>query len=562
MDLETAFEILELDMSAEINEVRTAYRDLAEIWHPDKYTHKPRLAEKAAAKMKEINCAYDVIKEHFRNNESSFKANSGNESEEEGAYDFIDCINCGTTNRVSKDTSPQNLKCGKCGLNLNGESEKTNAFCGLSTCEGRILSNGRCSVCGRTLSEGVQAEEAYASNRNTVNAPSGNHFFGGIHHPWRRFFARAIDTCVGASLFLIIIYVFSNLYPREAFVFLKYFENPIIAGIIVSFLWFPLEAAFLSTVGTTPARLLFGISVRTTSGRKLSFDQALTRSFQVLLQGDGLGIPFVAFFTQFFAYRRLVQTGTTLWDTATGSVVSHKEWRVIRAILCTFAVFSISILVWISKDYQQHTTKTPGVESVIRNRPDELNLLLQARALNDQGDTYYDTKQYAKAIEAYQQAIQIDSDYVLSWKNIGIVFNHIGQTDKAIAACQQAIRIKPDYDEAWYILGVAYAHSDQTAKAIEAYQQAVNINQNYAVAWNSLGVVYSDTGQTDKAIEAYQQAIKISQNYAIAWYNLGIAYKNLGQNTEVINVYNRLKLIDLNEANDFYIKVINPQGQP
>ena len=77
----------------------------------------------------------------------------------------------------------------------------------------------------------------------------------------------------------------------------------------------------------------------------LSFSEALNRSFLVFVQGVGLGIPFVALFTQLFAYRRLAKTGTTLWDTSASAVVLHKKWGVFRAIVCTTAVFGVLILI-------------------------------------------------------------------------------------------------------------------------------------------------------------------------------------------------------------------------
>jgi hypothetical protein len=42
-------------------------------------------------------------------------------------------------------------------------------------------------------------------------------------------------------------------------------------------------------------------------------------------------IPFVALFTQVFAYRRLTKTGMTLWDTSASAVVPHKVRRAARA---------------------------------------------------------------------------------------------------------------------------------------------------------------------------------------------------------------------------------------
>ena len=56
------FKILEINNDATIEEVKQAYRDLAQIWHPDRVSTKnPRLKEKAEKKMKELNKAKSKI---------------------------------------------------------------------------------------------------------------------------------------------------------------------------------------------------------------------------------------------------------------------------------------------------------------------------------------------------------------------------------------------------------------------------------------------------------------------------------------------------------------------
>jgi uncharacterized RDD family membrane protein YckC len=169
---------------------------------------------------------------------------------------------------------------------------------------------------------------------------------GGQHHPWRRLFARTVDICTaGFLLFLLLIFALSATMPEQAAGFAKAIENPIIASVVLYLVWLPAESLFLSLFGTTPAKWLFGIRVTHTGGDLLSFSEALNRSFLVFVQGVGLGIPFVALFTQIFAYRRLTKTGTTLWDTSANAVVLHKEWGVLRAFVCTAAVFSVLILM-------------------------------------------------------------------------------------------------------------------------------------------------------------------------------------------------------------------------
>lgn len=169
---------------------------------------------------------------------------------------------------------------------------------------------------------------------------------GGQHHPWRRLFARTVDICTaGFVLFLLLIFAFSATMPEQAAGFAKAIENPIIASVVLYLIWLPAEAVLLSLFGTTPAKWLFGIRVAHPSGDLLTFSEALNRSFLVFVQGVGLGIPFIALFTQLFAYRRLTKTGTTLWDTSASAVVLHKKWGVLRALVCTAAVFGVLILM-------------------------------------------------------------------------------------------------------------------------------------------------------------------------------------------------------------------------
>jgi hypothetical protein len=61
MDIERCFEILELDGNASAEDAKQAYKDIVNIWHPDRFSHNPRLKQKAEAKLKQINVAYEMV---------------------------------------------------------------------------------------------------------------------------------------------------------------------------------------------------------------------------------------------------------------------------------------------------------------------------------------------------------------------------------------------------------------------------------------------------------------------------------------------------------------------
>jgi hypothetical protein len=53
--------ILELGPGASLDEIKQAYRDLAQVWHPDRYPSNPRLRSKAEERFKTINDAYQKL---------------------------------------------------------------------------------------------------------------------------------------------------------------------------------------------------------------------------------------------------------------------------------------------------------------------------------------------------------------------------------------------------------------------------------------------------------------------------------------------------------------------
>lgn len=60
-DTGRCYEILELKPDASQEEIKQAYRDMVKVWHPDRFSHDPRLQQKAQEKLKEINEAYEQL---------------------------------------------------------------------------------------------------------------------------------------------------------------------------------------------------------------------------------------------------------------------------------------------------------------------------------------------------------------------------------------------------------------------------------------------------------------------------------------------------------------------
>jgi DnaJ domain len=60
-DILECYRILDVSPNASLEEVKRAYRELARVWHPDRFPNDIQLQQKAQEKLKQINLAYERI---------------------------------------------------------------------------------------------------------------------------------------------------------------------------------------------------------------------------------------------------------------------------------------------------------------------------------------------------------------------------------------------------------------------------------------------------------------------------------------------------------------------
>lgn len=133
-----------------------------------------------------------------------------------------------------------------------------------------------------------------------------------VGHPWRRYFARAIDTTLLAPVFSFI----TGILPVSLADYR--FSMMVISFAILA------HAALQSSWGSTPGKAILGYKIRTRTGHKLSFREAISREARIAWNGLGFGIPLYTFYTLFKAFTELNNTGETSWDKAGDLVVIHR----------------------------------------------------------------------------------------------------------------------------------------------------------------------------------------------------------------------------------------------
>jgi len=206
-----------------------------------------------------------------------------------------------------------------------------------------------------TLAEWSTYEKQFPPNNPKMEVPpeaspkGSSRFFGGIHRPWRRCLARFVDLNLFGNIVLLCLLLSLNVAtPAIGSAINGYLLNPITSGAILLLAWLPFECVIVSLTGSTPGKWLFGIGIRSSTGSKLPFGDSLKRYISMMIQGAGLCIPIVAFFTAIYSYGQLTSKGTTAWDKASNAVVSHTEplsWRYVAGTVGVLVAFSFLVIL-------------------------------------------------------------------------------------------------------------------------------------------------------------------------------------------------------------------------
>ena len=178
------------------------------------------------------------------------------------------------------------------------------------------------------------AEGRAISELNKDSAPM-------VAYPWRRFFARWLDF----ALYGVLWSAFGLLVLR--------FNPPggVFFSLLGSYLNYAtmlvVEPLLLSTWGYTPGKWIFGLQVKDISGGKLTWTDAMARTWLVFAKGEGFGIPFYNLYRYYKSYRACSDCETLPWEEERGYAIKDTKarrcWGFVGAAVVLFGLLFLSL---------------------------------------------------------------------------------------------------------------------------------------------------------------------------------------------------------------------------
>lgn len=150
-------------------------------------------------------------------------------------------------------------------------------------------------------------------------------------------------------------------------------------------------------------------------------------------------------------------------------------------------------------------------------------------AYNLWGQILRDQGHYQMALEKYDQAIELQSDFVLAYSNGALALTRLERYDEAEARHQKAARIDPDDPHVYSSWGESLKLQDKPDQAIEKFKIAIRKKPDNAYAYNEWGRLLKDQGDTPGAVAQFRQVARLLPDNKVAHNNLGNELRLIGR---------------------------------
>jgi tetratricopeptide (TPR) repeat protein len=156
---------------------------------------------------------------------------------------------------------------------------------------------------------------------------------------------------------------------------------------------------------------------------------------------------------------------------------------------------------------------------------------------------------YEAAIQAYDEALEENPDYIAAYYNRGSAYIHVGALDSAIADFTQVLQLDPSQLQAYRQRALIYARKGDYERAVRDYNAALAALENRGAAQSdpdTVNAVTYDRANAHFRLGAYEQAladysvnVAHAPDHVEAHLNRGLTYAALGNYPEALRDFNQ-----------------------
>jgi arylsulfatase A-like enzyme/Tfp pilus assembly protein PilF len=171
-----------------------------------------------------------------------------------------------------------------------------------------------------------------------------------------------------------------------------------------------------------------------------------------------------------------------------------------------------------------------------------------AGVLSKIGTILIEGNRIEQARKVLLDSLGMDDSDAEAWNNLGIIYYRTKDYPKALEAYERAVRLDPEFASAFNNMGTLYLRMalerkdrEMLPKAIAAFDQAIISDPRLASAYNGRASALKFSSRPDEAIRDWKKAIELQPDFVDVYFNLGIIYLEKGEKLAALDILNLCK---------------------
>lgn len=148
-----------------------------------------------------------------------------------------------------------------------------------------------------------------------------------------------------------------------------------------------------------------------------------------------------------------------------------------------------------------------------------------------------------KAEKYCRQALDIDGRLVCACITLGRIYKLMGKNDESIRIFRDALKIEPCNVEAFRSVARVHEAQGKFDEAEKIYQEIARLRPNDFNVQNYLGAFYYRQSRWQDALAAFQETVRLNPHYVGGLSNLGSLYFSLRRWRDAQHIFERLLLV-------------------
>ena len=190
-----------------------------------------------------------------------------------------------------------------------------------------------------------------------------------------------------------------------------------------------------------------------------------------------------------------------------------------------------------------------GLASLARKKKEQEALLLKAYASESNENTAYHLARFYVSQKAWKKAETILKNYLKFSRDFTLyagILESLKRPAEAMQALQQAIELDAYSSGAWVQQGLLLEHQKNWEQAASSYQKALSLDNSLIEAHEGLSNALMAQGNFPLALEHTRYVIRQNPNHFPSLYKLAILLEQTGDYEEALGLYFRLLILKPN----------------